>query len=310
MLEADCNVRDAINRGIIPGPRLFVATRIIASTGAYETRTENHIGGTCVPIGADAADGVDDIRKAVRRRIAAGADVIKFYADYRRRIMRFPPKQQHPYIAGVQFPPEKPNPDSILFTQEEMDCIVSEAEMADCPVAAHCGSNAAVAAAAKAGALTIEHAYSADDETLNVMKEHGCIFVPTLAVCERFFGPRMKDILATTKRAFELGVKMACGGDTGTFPHGENARGAELMLEAGAPLEEVLTAATLGGWEACGGDRCGRRFGWFEAGVAADIIGLDKDPRDADSSDFLRGVNFVMKDAQVWKQGGVAVGMV
>ncbi len=90
MKEADANVRDAINRGLMPGPRLYVATKVIASTSAYEPRTENRIGGTCLPAGADAADGPDEIRKAVRRRIGHGADVIKFYADYRRRISGWP----------------------------------------------------------------------------------------------------------------------------------------------------------------------------------------------------------------------------
>jgi len=304
MQEADCNVRDAINRGLMAGPRLFVATRIIASTAAYEVRTENALGGTCCGAGADTADGVDEVRKCVRRRLGAGADIIKFYADYRRRIMRFPPKQQHPYVSSVQFPPKKPNPDNILFTQDEMNAIVEEAEMGDCPVAAHCGSKEAVKAAAKAGALTIEHAYWADEETLQVMKDKGCIFVPTLAVCERFHGPRMADILHNTKRAWEMGIKLACGGDTGTYPHGENARELELMMDAGVPLEDVLHAATVGGWESCGGDRCGRRFGWFAEGVAADIIGLDADPRDPGVKNALRKVSFVMKDAKVWKHGG------
>jgi len=90
MQDADCNVRDAINCGL--RPRLFVATKVIASTGGYESRTENHMGGTCVPAGAEAADGVDELRNAARRRIAAGADITKFFADYRRRIVRFPPQ--------------------------------------------------------------------------------------------------------------------------------------------------------------------------------------------------------------------------
>lgn len=308
MKEADCNVRDAINRGLIPGPRLFVATRVIASTASYEPRTENQIGGTCLPAGADAADGPDELRKAVRRRIGAGADIIKFYADYRRRIMRFPPKVQHPYQPSVLFPPEAPNPELMVFSQEEMEVIVAEAELADCPVAAHCGSNAGVAAAARAGSLTIEHAYWADDATLLIMKEKKCIMVPTLAVCERLYNSRIPSILAQVKRAWELGVRLACGGDTGTYPHGENAREMELMIEAGIPLEDVLEAGTVGGWEACGGDRCGRRFGWFEEGVSADIIALDSDPRiDAGA---LRKVSFVMKDAKIWKEDDVAIGMV
>lgn len=121
MGDADANMRDAISRGLIPGPRLFVATKALASTGAYELRTENSAGGVCLPEGAEAVDGVDDIRRAVRRRIAAGADIIKFFADYRRRIMRFPPAQQHPYKPSVLHPPRDPNPDVLNFSQEELD---------------------------------------------------------------------------------------------------------------------------------------------------------------------------------------------
>lgn len=307
MQEADCNVRDAINRGLTPGPRLFVATRIIASTSTYESRTENHVGGTCLPRGSDPADGADEIRKAVRRRIGHGADIIKFYADYRRRIMRFPPAQQHPYIGSVLHPPPDPNPDVLCYSQEEMNALVAEAELADCPVACHAGTKRGVIMAAKAGTLTIEHAYFADDEVFAAMREAGCVFVPTLAVCERLHAGRFADILAQTKRAWDLGVQLACGGDTGTYPHGENAREMELMVESGIPVFDVLAACTIGGWKSCGSDRCGKRFGWLEEGLCADVIALDKDPREDKGA--LRMVSFVMKDAKVWKQGGVAVGM-
>jgi len=115
-------------------------------------------------------------------------------------------------------------------------------------------------------------------------------------------------VMLTTRTAWEVGVTLACGGDTGTFPHGENAREIELMIEAGVPVIDALVASTLGGWKACGGDRCGRRFGWFEKGVAADIVALDSDPRSNEWS--FRKVSFVMKDAKVWKRDGVAVGMI
>ncbi|CEL03698.1 Putative Amidohydrolase [Aspergillus calidoustus] len=86
MQEFNANLRNAIARGLTPGPRLFVATKVLASTGSFELRTENCAGGHCLPAGADAVDGVEQCRQAVRRRIAAGADIIKFFADYRRRI--------------------------------------------------------------------------------------------------------------------------------------------------------------------------------------------------------------------------------
>ena len=317
MADADVGVRDAINRGLIPGPRIYVATQAIASSGGYEVRGENSE--TRMPAASDVADGVAGVRRAVRRRIGVGADVIKVYADYRKRLMRFPP----PLTAkgpDVQFPPTfcpgmpgvvARSPNYLQYSQEEMNALVEEAERADCPVAAHCGSNQAVVMAAKAGVLSIEHANNANEETLSVMKEHGCIFVPTLAVMELSLPgnkEKMAQILRSTKRAWELGLELACGGDTGTFAHGENARELELMVMAGVPLEDVLHAATIGGWKACGGERCGRKFGWWETGCAADIVGLDADPRC--DSNALRKVAFVMKDARIWKSDGKAVGMV
>lgn len=314
MGDADANVRDAIARGLAPGPRLFVATRVLASTGSYEPRTENGgaccggSGGCALPAGGEAVDGALECRKAVRRRIAAGADVIKFYADYRRRIMRYPPAQQHPYVHSVLCPPEAPNPDYMVFEQEEMDAIVREARLAKCPVAAHCGTIEAGLGAARAGATTIEHSYFASEELFVEMVKNKVVFVPTLAVCERLHKPRFKEILANAGLAHRMGVRFAAGGDTGTFPHGENIREVELMIEAGMSVEDALEACTVGGWEACGGDWCGVKFGWFEPGCRADIIALDGDPREDLSA--LRQVDFVMKDAKVWKQDGQAVGMI
>ena len=308
MKDADANVRDAIARGLIPGPRLFVATQPIASTGAIESRTENSMGGHCLPSGADAADGVEECRKAVRRRIAAGADVVKFYADYRRRIMRSPPAQAHPYIPSVLHPPKDPNPDIVSFSQEEMNMIVSEARLAKCPVAAHAISLEGAMMAIKAGVHSVEHACAVSDEMFQEMIKRGCIMVPTLTVLERLRKQDISQMLAQVKAAHDAGVRIACGGDTGTFNHGENAREMELLLEAGLSVEDVLECCTIGGWESCGGDLCGRRFGWFEEGVQADIIALVTDPRT--HREALRKVDFVMKDAKIWKLDGKAVGMI
>jgi imidazolonepropionase-like amidohydrolase len=308
MQDADANVRDAIARGLIPGPRLFVATRVLASTGSFESRTENSMGGHCLPAGAEAVDGVEEIRKAVRRRIAAGADVIKFFADYRRRIMRYPPAVQHPYVPSVLYPPKEPNPDYVVFSQEEMDMIVAEANLAKCPVAAHCCTLEGAMGAIKAGVKTIEHVYGVTDEMFHLMKERGCIMVPTLAIAEQIHKQKVASLQVQTKRAHDLGVRLACGGDTGTFRHGDNAREMELMIEAGIKLEDVLEACTVGGWESCGADLCGRRFGWLEEGTQADIIALETDPRLDKAA--LRKVDFVMKDAKIWKQDGNAIGMI
>ena len=307
MMEADANIRDAINRGLMPGPRLFVATRVLASTLAYEPRNENHIGGTCLPAGCDSADGPDELRKAVRRRIGYGADLIKVYADYRRRIMRFPPKQQHPYIPSIKFQPAEPNPDYNVFSDEELAAIVDEATRAKAPTIAHAHTEDGIIASCKAGCLSIEHASRPGERGLQAMKDHDVILVPTLSVLEFNHKARFPEILKQVKKAYDMGIRLACGGDTGTFPHGENVRELELMIEAGVPVEEVIKAATFRGWESCGGDLCGRRFGWFEPGCAADIIALEADPRQ-DKSAF-RNVSFVMKDAVVWKRDGQGVGM-
>ncbi|EFX01725.1 amidohydrolase domain containing protein [Grosmannia clavigera kw1407] len=221
MQDADTNLRDVIARGLMPGPRLFVATRELASTGSFELRTENAGGGHHVPPGPDVADGVEQCRQAVRRRIAAGADVVKVP-----RLTRSWPRPG----------------------------------MAQCPVAAHCGTRDGALIAITAGVTSIEHGTAITDDMLPTMAAEGIIFVPTLA------------------NAYDAGVRLACGGDTGTFSHGDNVRELELMIEAGVPVADVIESCTVGGWEACGGELCGRRFGWFEAGLQADISALDGDP--------------------------------
>lgn len=309
MQDFDANLRDCINRAIIPGPRLFVATHPLASTGTYQVRTENYQGGTRAPPTSDPGDGPDGIRQALRRRVADGCDVIKFYADYRRKIMRFPPSPQPSYKSGIEFPPADPNPHVPAFSQEEMNMIVKEAKLASLPVAAHAGGLEAALMAIKAGVTSIEHGFGVTDEMLELMKSHGVIWVPTLATAEIYDkSVSFKYVLSQTKRAHDIGVRLAAGGDTGVFSHGRGARELELMIEAGIPLEDVLEACMVGGWESCGKDQCGYRFGWFAEGNRADIIALQTDPREDKFA--LRKIDFVMKDGKVWKKDGVAVGMV
>jgi imidazolonepropionase-like amidohydrolase len=196
----------------------------------------------------------------------------------------------------------------MVFSQSEMNVIVEEAALAGCPVVAHCCTLDGALAAVEAGVNTIEHVYFSTDELFRKMAAKNVILVPTLAIAERLHAKRFSEIRSQVKRAHELGVRMACGGDTGTYPHGENVRELELMIEAGIPVADVLEACTVGGWESCGGDLCGRRFGWFEEGLQADIIALDQNPETVEGA--LRHVNFVMKDARIWKQDGKPVGMV
>lgn len=308
MQAFDTNLRDAINRGLIPGPRLFVATHALASTGSYEMRTENAANGVIGPQISDACDGPAGVRRAVRRRVADGADVIKFYATYRRKVMRFPPVQTHPYIGGMPFPPANANPETLMFTLEEMQTIVQEARMANLPVACHAGTAQGAKMAAIAGVTSVEHGSEATEDMLEEMERQKCIFVPTLAAIEAIRKEEVGKVQRQAKRAFDMGIRLAAGGDTGVFNHGEGAREMELMIEAGIPIEDTLEACMLGGWESCGKDQCGYRFGWFEKGNRADIIALDTDPRvDARA---LRKVGFVMKDGKVWKKDSIPVGII
>ncbi|KAJ9161774.1 Amidohydrolase [Coniochaeta hoffmannii] len=313
--DADVHFRDTINRGIIPGPRLFVATECIASSGGYEVRMENTLpggAGATAPRISDPADGLWGVRAAVRRRLGAGADIIKFYADYRKRPLRFP-QGGWPGQCPVQFPPSGDllygdrNPNVLLFAQQEMDAMVDEARSSGAPICAHAQSPEAVVMAARAGVTSIEHGAWPSHEAIRAMREHGNIFVPTLAVFDQELNDgsevnerHRKAILAHSKAAFDAGVKIACGGDTGAFAHGDNARELELLVEAGIPLLDVLQGATLHGWEACGGDLCGRRFGYLQPGWAADIVAFKGDPRE--DLGVLRRPAFVMKDARVYKQ--------
>jgi imidazolonepropionase-like amidohydrolase len=171
---ADTNVRDAINRGLMPGPRLFVATEAIASSGGYTIKHESQMGGVRMPSIADVADGIDGVRAAVRRRIGAGADIIKVYADYRKRTLRFP-LPQWPGAPQVQFPLQDRSPNHLLFTQHEMDTMMDEAKGSDCPIAAYCTSSAAVIMAVKAGVTSIEHGFEPSDEALHTIKVAGSI---------------------------------------------------------------------------------------------------------------------------------------
>lgn len=313
--DADAHFRDSINRGIIPGPRMFVATEAIASSGGYEARLENSLpggAGSAAPRISDPADGPYGVRAAVRRRLGQGADVIKFYADYRKRALRFP-AGGWPGQCAIQFPPPgdamfgERSPNVLLFTQEEMDAMVDEARMSRVPIAAHAQSPEAVVMAAKAGVTSVEHGFWPSEEALEAMKENGTIFVPTLSVFDLYLQDgseetqrHRKAIFAHTKAAFDKGIKIACGGDTGAFAHGENVRELEFLVEAGIPLLDVLQGATLHGWDACGGDLCGRRFGYLHPGWAADIVALDGDvTKDLTA---LRRPVFVMKDGKVYKE--------
>lgn len=308
LFSADVGMRDAINRGLTQGPRLFVVSEALASSAGYEIRHENHLlGDVTVPRLADTCDGVDGCTAAVRRRIGAGADLIKFYADYRRRVLRFPQQTWKGCCPILHPPPEHAitglrNPNRLLFNQEEMNAMVIEAKRAGAPIAAHASTPEGVIMAARAGVTTIEHNYYPSHEALAVMKEMGTLFVPTLAVLEAYRNEIDEDdfnrALQHTKTAHDMGVRLACGGDTGPFAHGDNAREMELFVQVGVPVVDTLRASTLGGWEACGGESSGFKFGYLGEGWRADIVALDGDLEKEKFAEVIRKVSFVMKDGK------------
>jgi len=270
---ADVALRDAIEQGLIEGPRVLASTRAIVATGCYgpsgfDPRWE-------VPKGAEEADGVDGVRVAVRHQIAAGADWIKVYADYRRR---------------------PGDPSTPTFSLEELRAIVDEATSAGLPVAAHASTDEAIRRAVEAGALTIEHGTDVSLATLRLMKERGVALVPTLAASEaiaRYAGwdgsdpepDRVARSRAMFGRALESGVTIGCGGDTGVFAHGDNARELELMVAYGMSPADALRSATVVAARILRRSDLGR----IAPGAAADLVAFDADPL-ADVSPLRRPV--------------------
>ena len=292
--DADVHLRNAINRGLVPGPRCFVAGEAIASSGGYAVRVENDgtgglgpgmggvgTGSVIPPRISDAADGVWGVRAAVRRRLAAGADVVKVYVDYRRRALRWPGPVGGKQGPEIMFPPPPAegegggvlggarNPNLLLWTQEEMDALVDEARRGGATVAAHASSARGVLMAAKAGVTSVEHGFEderdelawnafeeplEEDEALREMVRRGTVWVPTLSVLEAFGGEEaFERAVRRVKRGVEMGVRIGVGGDTGAgTAHGsEGVRELELLLgRVGMKVEEVLRGAMVGGWEA------------------------------------------------------------
>jgi imidazolonepropionase-like amidohydrolase len=259
---ADVALRDAIELGLIEGPRVLTSTRAIVATGCYgpsgfDPRWE-------VPKGAEEADGPDGVRVAVRRQVAAGADWIKVYADYRRR---------------------PGDPSTPTFSLEELRAIVDEASSAGVPVAAHASTDEAIRRAVEAGAVTIEHGTDVSLATLELMRERGVALVPTLAASEaiaRYAGwdgsdpepDRVARSRRMFRRALDSGVTVGCGGDAGVFSHGDNARELELMVAYGMSPAEALRSATVVAGRVLRRNDLGR----IAPGAAADLVAYDVDP--------------------------------
>jgi len=284
--DADVGLARAIEQGVVPGPRILAATRAIVATGSYGPR--GFAPNVRVPQGADEASGTGDLTRVVRDQIAAGANLIKVYADY-----RWGP-------AGEARP---------TFTLDELRTIVEVAASSGRPVVAHAGTAEGIRRAVTAGVETIEHGDDGTPEVWRLMASRGVALCPTLAAGDailRYRGWRKgtdpEPARITAKRASfraarAAGVPICMGGDVGVFAHGENAREMELMVEYGMPPLEVLRAATAGNARIFHLDD---RLGAVRPGLLADLVAVTGDP--ARDIAAVRRVVFVMKGGTVYRQ--------
>ena len=276
---ADVGIKQAIDQGIIPGPRLLIATRALVATGAYGPKTIDPM----APIlGAEEADGAQLVM-ATRRQIGAGADVVKFYADYR-------------------WGPGEPS--RATFTMEEMRAATQAAHVAGRTVAAHASTPDGMRNAILAGADTIEHGNAGTPEIFRLMRERGTAFCPTLAATDaisRYRGwnggapepDAIREKRASFAAALAAGVTICMGGDAGVFAHGENLREMELMAAYGMRPADVMVAATSGNARSF---RLSDR-GSIKPGLLADLVAVEGDPtRDVAAA---RRVRMVMKGGTI-----------
>lgn len=280
---ADVGLKQAIEQGIVPGPRMLVATRAIVAPGAYGPRGFEP--GFVTPLGAEEAGG-PELVNAVRRQIAAGADLVKVYADY-----RWGPGE-----------PSRPT-----FTEGELKAAVEAAHSAGRQVVAHASTAEGMRRATAAGVDTIEHGDEGTAEVFAAMKAKGIGFCPTLAAGDaiaRYRGwngaaPAPKGVqegFDALARARKAGVAICLGGDVGVYAHGDNAREAEMMVKAGMTPGEVVIAATSGNARMFG---IGGRLGAVRPGLLADLVAVEGNPL-ADIA-VIRKVALVMKDGVLWK---------
>lgn len=281
----DIGLKQSIEKGIISGPRMLVAGRALVVTGSYGPK--GFQSDVTVVQGAEEADGIDNLSKAVRTQIGKGADVIKVYADYRWGLF----KDAQP-----------------TFLESELKLVVDIAKSSGRDVVAHASTAEGMRRAIMAGVKTIEHGDGATAEIFKLMKEKDVCFCPTLAAGDatsQYKGwkkgqepepERIQLKRKSFKEALATGVKICMGGDVGVFPHGENAREMEMMVEYGMKPINVLQSSTSINAEVFKL----KDLGNIKTGYLADIIAVQGEPEKQISS--LKNVIFVMKNGIIYKK--------
>jgi imidazolonepropionase-like amidohydrolase len=279
---ADVGLKQAIDEGIVPGPRLIVATKAIVARGAYGPKGFEP--GLAIPQGAQEVAGVEEMVRAVRDQVAGGATLIKFYADYH---------------WGSH------EPTRVTLSEAELDAGVAAAHDAGRQVAVHATTAEGMMRAIRAGADTIEHGYGGTAEVFRLMAQKKIALCPTLAASEayaRYFEKwdgrePAPESVQENRRSFQLamkaGVPICMGGDVGVYTHGENWLEMDAMRRAGMPSDQVLIAATSGNARIFNlGDR-----GAIRPGLLADLVAVDGDPTHDLSA--IRKVKMVIKGGKV-----------
>ncbi len=296
--EVTPHLRDAINQGLVKGPRLWAAGKSIATTGGHADPSNGvndrlaHLIGPPGPT-EGVINSIEDARQAVRQRYKDGSDVIKITAT-----------------GGVLSYAK--SGDAPQFTVDEVKAVVDTAKDYGYRVAAHAHGEEGMYRAVAGGVTSIEHGSYMSDRVMALMKQKGTWYVPTL-YAGRFVADKAKidgyfpeivrpkaarigaQIQDTAAKAYRNGVKIAFGTDQGVGPHGDNAREFLYMVEAGIPAAYALQAATIHAAEVLGVDD----QGVVEAGKRADIIAMPGDPL-ADIGNVMK-VDFVMKDGAVYR---------
>lgn len=282
----DVGLKTAIEKGVIPGPRMQVATKAIVAKGAYGPKSAS--ADVDYPQGAAEVGTMEELRNEVRVQISKGADWIKIYGDYRRK-------------AG--------GPSNPTFTVDELKAAVTIARMNNIPVVVHASTRQGMLNAIEAGVTTIEHGDEGDAEVFALMKAKGIALCPTLAATESIESyrgwqgkNRQSEPASITRKkkmfsmALASGVTICMGGDVGVFAHGTNVKEMELMQEYGMKPQAILQSATSVNAAILGWDK---QLGRIQTDYTADLIAVSGDP--SQNVTALRNVVLVMKDGKIYK---------